>query len=156
MREAVFIPETKNIEDLLHYMKKTKFHLAIVADEYGGFSGLVSMEDIIEEIVGEIFDEFDVESQPDFVELTPDMYLVDGGMNIDDLAEKLETTFPSEEDYDSIGGFVLSQLGKFPKKGEKLSYQNLTITVKEIRKRRIVQLEIKKTPVATAEGKMLH
>ncbi len=145
MREAVYVPETKNIEDLLHQMKKAKFHLAIIVDEYGGFSGIATMEDIIEEIFGEIWDEYDLESQAEFSELSADRFLVDGGMNIDDLAEKLEVKFPTDEDYDTIGGFVLSHLGKFPKKGERIKYKGLEILIKEVSKRRIIQLEIVRT-----------
>lgn len=145
MREAIFIPETKNVEALLHQMKKGKGHIAIVVDEYGGMSGLVTIEDMLEEIVGEIQDEYDPEAKPEFIEVNKNEYLVDAGMSIDDLAEKIDCAFPKEDDYDTIGGFVLSLLGKFPTKGEQFSFKNLHITVTEISKRRIHKLEIIKT-----------
>ncbi|MFT5171267.1 MAG: putative hemolysin, partial [Candidatus Marinamargulisbacteria bacterium] len=110
MRDPVFVPETKNIEELMHQMKKNKVHIAIVVDEYGGMSGVVTLEDIIEEIIGEIQDEYDPDDLPEFTEIDKDTYLVDAKMNIDDLEEKLKTEFPKEDDYDTLGGFVLSLL----------------------------------------------
>ncbi|MCP4049256.1 MAG: HlyC/CorC family transporter [bacterium] len=142
MRKAVFIPETANIEDLLHQMKKAKIHIAIVVDEYGGMSGLVTLEDIIEEIVGEIQDEYDKDEKPEFIELKNGHYLVEASININSLGEKLNCSFPEDEDYDTLGGFVLSELGKFPSKNEKIAYKNIDIIVKDIYKRRILQLEI--------------
>lgn len=142
MREIFFIPETQNIVDLLHQMKRSKFHLAAVVDEYGGFSGLVTMEDIIEEIMGEIQDEYDEDEKPLFTELSPGRFLVDAGMNIDDLGDKLKIKFPMEEDFDTIGGFVLSLSGKFPLKGEILEYDCIKIKVNEVSKKRILSLEI--------------
>ncbi len=145
IREAIFIPETTSIEDILHQMKKAKCHIAIVVDEYGGMSGLVTLEDIIEEIIGEIQDEYDKDKTPEFTEINPNHYMVDAQMNIDDFSQKINFTFPSDEDYDTIGGFALSIFGKFPSRGEQISFQNLKITVKEISNRRILKLDIKKT-----------
>ncbi len=142
MREPVFIPESQNIVDLLHQMKKSKCHLAVVVDEYGGFSGLVTMEDIIEEIIGDIQDEYDGDEAPEFTEISKNHYLVDARMNIDDLSEKLNIEFSMEEDYDTIGGFVLSLMGKLPSKGELVAFENLKIKVKEVSKKRIISLEI--------------
>jgi putative hemolysin len=143
LREAIFMPETKNIEELLQQMKKSKFHLAIVIDEYGGMAGLVTLEDIIEEIIGEIRDEYDVNEKPEFTKIANERYLVDASMNMNDLAEKIECEFPKDDDdYDTIGGFILSTLGKLPTKGEIINYNNIKIIVKEISKRRIRKLEI--------------
>ncbi len=142
MRTAIFIPETQNSMTLLHDMKKNKFHLAIVVDEYGGIAGVVTLEDIIEEIIGDVQDEYDSDENPEITELSSGHFLVDAGMNIDDLAEHLNYTFPADEDFDTIGGFVLSLLGKFPEKGESITYKDLTFKVKDITKRRIISLEI--------------
>lgn len=144
LREAVFIPETQNIEQLLQQMKKNQFHMAIVMDEYGGVAGLVTLEDIIEEIVGEIQDEYDKNENPNIVQVAPNHYLINAKTNISDLPEELLEEFPENDDYDTIGGFVLYILGKFPQKEEKIRYLNYEITVKEITKRRILKVEIKK------------
>lgn len=142
MRPAIFIPETRQIEAVLKYMKRAKFHLAIVVDEHGGMSGIVTMEDILEEIVGEIQDEYDHDDPSPFTKVGEHHYIVDARLNIDDLAELLETTFPNDDDYDTLGGFVLSQMDEFPRKGDEIRFKSLTIRVREVNKRRIMQLEI--------------
>ncbi len=146
MRNPMFVPETKNVEDLLHTMKKSRYHIAICLDEYGGMSGLVTMEDLIEEIIGEIQDEYDTDEQSNFVELGEGKYLVDAKMHIEDLGEKLGYEFPVEEDFDTVGGFVLSLLGKFPARGEKTRYKNLDLCIKDISKRRILKIELTVLP----------
>ncbi len=142
LREPVFVPETQNIVDLLHMMKKSKFHLALVVDEYGGISGLVSLEDIIEEIIGDVQDEYDKDEKPEFVQISPTHFVVDGGMNIDDLSLQIGIDFPKDEDFDTIGGFVLSLLGKFPSRGEEVAFQNLKFKIKEVSRRRILSVDI--------------
>ncbi len=142
LREPVFVPETQNIVDLLHHMKKSKFHLALVVDEYGGISGLVTLEDIIEEIIGEVQDEYDQDEKPEFEQLSPTHFLADAGMNVDDLSQRIGIDFPQEEDFDTIGGFVLSLMGKFPTRGEEVSFQNLKFKVRDVSKRRILSVEI--------------
>ncbi len=142
LREPMFVPETQNIVDLLHQMRKNKFHLAIVVDEYGGITGVVSMEDIIEEIIGEIQDEYDHEEENTCVEISPGVFSVDAGLNIEDVAEKLQVVFPKDEAFDTIGGFVLSLLEKFPHRGEVIIYKNIQFKVKEIHKHRILRVEI--------------
>ncbi|MEK9657696.1 MAG: hemolysin family protein [bacterium] len=144
IRPAVFIPETKNIEELLQQMKKAKFHMAIVVDEYGGMAGLVTFEDIIEEIVGEIQDEYDHE-QSELTKINENTFVVSATMNIENFAEEIRVTLPDEVDYDTVGGFVLSLLGKFPKKGEVVAYKELQIKIIEISERRILKLEITKS-----------
>ncbi|RAP35834.1 hemolysin [Candidatus Marinamargulisbacteria bacterium SCGC AAA071-K20] len=141
IRDAKFMPETKNIESLLQDMKESKFHIAIVVDEHGGMSGLVTMEDIIEEIVGEIIDEHDVEEK--HIKITgQNKYQIDASINMDDLSEHLDIKFPEDDDdYDTLGGFILNLVGEFPNKGTEVSYENLTFTVLEIKKRRIISIE---------------
>jgi CBS domain containing-hemolysin-like protein len=145
MRDATFIPETQNIEDLLNEMRNGRIHLAIVIDEYGGMAGVVTLEDILEEIVGEIRDEYDHREQPNLRQLTPTSFIVDASMNIEDLGEKLHCTFPISDDYDTIGGFVLTQLGHVPSRGEQFPFGMYDIVVRDVAKRRIRQLEFRKT-----------
>jgi putative hemolysin len=151
LREAHFIPETKNTEELLQQMKKAKFHMAIVADEYGGMAGLVTLEDIIEEIIGEIQDEHDTKTPAEIVSLSENLFLADARMNLDEIGETMGVEFPNSEEYDSLGGFVLHILGKFPYKGEIIKYKNLVMTVKEIMKRRIIKIELKILPKPTED-----
>ena len=143
LRTAVFIPESKHIEDLLQHMKFAKFHMAIVVDEHGGMSGLVTFEDIIEEIVGEIQDEFEHEEQA-VTQLDDSTFLIDASTNIDDLPAVIRDPLPKDDtDYDTIGGFVLSTLGNIPKRGKRFIYKNLEITIQDVKKRRIVLVLIK-------------
>jgi putative hemolysin len=146
LREANFIPESKNIEELLQQMKTAKFHMAMVVDEYGGMAGLVTLEDIIEEIIGEIQDEYDTENPPEIINLGENHYLVDARMHLEDIGDKIDYEFPEKDEYDSIGGFVLDILGHLPEKGETMEYKNLVIKATEISKRRIIKLEIIKIP----------
>ena len=142
MRDAIFIPETKLIESLLQQMRKSKFHLAIVVDEHGGVSGLVTMEDIIEEIVGEIQDEYDTENV--FIkQIKKNHLIVNAKTNLDELSNYLNFTFPKKDDYDTIAGFILYELGSFPKKNQSIYYEQFEFIVKEIRNRRIIAFDLK-------------
>lgn len=118
--------------------------MAIVVDEHGGMSGIVTLEDIIEEILGEIQDEYDQDEKTEFIEVAPNKYDVDAKINIGDLEDILNIEFPEDEDYDTLGGLVLSIHGSIPAKNETVHYKNLSILVKEIKKRRILRLEITK------------
>ena len=149
MRDATFIPETQNIEDLLNEMRNGRIHLAVVVDEYGGMAGVVTLEDILEEIVGEIRDEYDHREQPNLRQLTPNSFVVDASMNIEDLGDKLSCKFPISDDYDTIGGFVLTQLGHVPSRGEQFPFESYDIVVRDVAKRRIRQLEFRKQPQTT-------
>lgn len=144
MRTAVFIPEYKPVDGLLQQMKKSKHHMAIVVDEHGGMSGIVTLEDIVEEILGEIQDEYDQDEQTECTEISTNRYDVDAKINIGDLEDILNVEFPEDEDYDTLGGLVLSIHGSIPSKNEIVQYKNLSILVKEIKKRRILRLEITK------------
>tara|TARA_A100001015_G_scaffold176642_1_gene196398 strand:- start:1515 stop:2804 length:1290 start_codon:yes stop_codon:yes gene_type:complete len=151
MRKAVFIPEFKPVEDLLQQMKRTKFHIAVVVDEHGGFAGLVTLEDIVEEIIGDIQDEYDSDEKNECIEVDTDLYDVDAKIPIKDLEDIIDVEFPEDDDYDTLGGFVLSLKGSFPSKGEVIDYNNLKITVTDIKKRRIIRLHIKKLPLEPTE-----
>lgn len=142
IRKAVFIPESNTIENALQQMKRAKIHLAIVVDEYGGFAGIVTMEDIIEEIIGEIQDEYDLEDGLDIKKVEKNKYLINARMNIKDLGDYIKKPFPETEEYDTLGGFLLSHLKKLPEKNEKIFYKDLSFVVKEIEKHRIIKLEL--------------
>src|SRR5205809_697055 len=120
MRPAQFVPESKKIDQLLRDMQKDKIHIAIVVDEYGGTSGLVTIEDLVEEIVGEIRDEYDVEQEM-VLPVSETEALMDARVPFEDVRETFDLDLPPAEaapDYDTLGGFVVAQLGRFPKSGE--------------------------------------
>lgn len=151
IRKAVFIPESKTIDTALQQMKRAKIHLAVVVDEYGGVSGIVTMEDIIEEILGDIQDEYDLEDGKDIKKISQDTYLVNAKINIKDLGEHILVDFPETDEYDTLGGFLLSRIGKLPEQGEKISYENLNFLVKEIKNQRIIKLEMSKTDLTDSK-----
>jgi len=144
-RAALFVPETKYINDLMAEFQEKKMHIAIIVDEYGGTSGLITLEDIIEEIIGEIRDEYDKEEEQ-IVKLTDTSYLVSGSLQVDELNESLNLNIPTEEtDYESIGGFVLEHAESIPKEGYSFESDGVKYTVKEVAKKRIkkIQIELK-------------
>ncbi len=127
MRKAVFVPELKRADDLLLSFQKTHDSIAIVVDEYGGAVGIITLEDILEEVVGEIRDEYDSETGQ-FVSLGKNRFLVNAVMEIEQANEKMNLNLP-KEDYETIGGFLLKQMGKIPKKGETIIYRNIKFTI---------------------------
>lgn len=135
-RPAYFIPEAKRINELLNEMQQRRVHLAIVVDEYGGVAGLVTLEDIIEEILGEIQDEYDQAEELPFQELGEGEYLFQGKIDLGDFNEIMATELPKEE-ADTLGGFILQQLGRLPSAGEKLCLNNLELIVEQVSGRRI-------------------
>jgi len=135
LRPAYFVPESKRVGELLHDLRSEKVHLAVVVDEYGGTAGIVTIEDILEEIVGEIQDEYDREL-PLVERVGPDEVIVDGRIPIDELAEIFDTDF-SDGDYDTIGGFVQKQLGRIPGAGESVDADGLRFEVQTVEHRRI-------------------
>jgi len=142
LRPAYFVPETKNIDILFRELQSTKNHMAILIDEYGGFSGIVTIEDIIEEIMGNIFDEYD-EKDEDIKKIDDNTYLVKGLVSIDEINETLNLKLPSD-DYDTIGGFVITLLGSIPRDDEDrtIEYENLTFKIKKLSEKRIEELII--------------
>ncbi len=140
MRPAYYVPESKKVRDLFAEMRKEKIHMAIVLDEYGGTAGIVTIEDLIEEIVGEIQDEFDNEEIP--VEVQDDgSYLVDARMPIDDINDLLDFDLPDEE-FDTISGLVFNSLGRIPVEGESVEIDGLKIVVEKVVGRRITKLRL--------------
>jgi len=138
LREPLYVPESTGIEALLKRMRDEHVHMAIVLDEYGGVAGLVTMEDILEEIVGEIEDEYDKIQKEEAREIKPGTFELDARIHIDDLNEKFNLELPEDEDYETIGGFVFTQVGKIPGQNETLTWHNLRITILEADKRRVL------------------
>lgn len=142
MREPFYTYEHKNTAELFNEMKSESINMAIVLDEYGTTVGLISLEDLIEEIVGEIRDEYDDNEETELTMINEREYLVSGSMNLEDLCEALELPF-SSEDYDTIGGYVIGLLDHFPKEGEVITTEEgFTICVKEMDKNRIEKIDI--------------
>ncbi|WP_459764044.1 HlyC/CorC family transporter [Alkaliphilus crotonatoxidans] len=140
LRKAFFTFEYKKVADLFKEMKKNKNHMAIVLDEYGGTAGIVTMEDLIEEIVGDIQDEYD-EQENDFEMISEHEYLVKGNVKIELVNEMIGLNLESE-DFDSIGGFIIGELGRFPKKGESVNYQHVKLVLEEIEGNRIKKVRL--------------
>jgi magnesium and cobalt transporter len=129
-RNAYFVPESMKLDALLREMKRRRVHIAVVVDEYGGMSGIVCMEDILEEIIGDIQDEFDNERE-DVIKIGEGIYLCDARVNIDDLNEEVGIALPFD-DFDTLGGFVFDLFGKIPVKFEKVEKGNLTFIIQEM------------------------
>jgi len=138
LRTPVFVPESMTIDDLLHEFQRRKVHIAIVLDEYGGTAGLVTIEDLLEEIVGEIQDEYDVE-EPMLVRLSTDEVRIDGRADVDELAEAFDTELGLEDgaEYDTVGGLIFHRLGGVPKPGDQVSVDGLILTVESTDGRRV-------------------
>jgi CBS domain containing-hemolysin-like protein len=143
LRPAQFVPETKKIRELFSEFQEEKIHLAIVVDEYGGTAGLVTLEDLLEEIVGEIQDEFDEEPVP-YEERSDGAYVVDGTTHTDDLKEDLGIELPESEDYDTVSGFILSRLGEVPPVGEVIEHPGVRLTVESADERRIERVKVER------------
>jgi CBS domain containing-hemolysin-like protein len=139
-REIAFVPETLELDRLLKRMRTERFHVAAVIDEYGGVSGIVTLEDVLEEIVGSIQDEFDVE-KPELLEMGDGVYEVSGGMLIEDLESALGVEF-SERDEDTIGGLVLSELGRNPAVGDRVEVGPISIEVLEVQLNRVTTVRV--------------
>ncbi len=144
VRPAQFVPETKRVASMLREMQEAKFHLAVVVDEYGGTVGLVTLEDLIEELVGEIVDEFDVE-EPGVERLDGGGIIVAGRMPIDDAAELLGTELP-EGGWDSVGGLFLDMAGRVPTEGESVTVDGLRLVAERVQGRRIARVRIEPAP----------
>lgn len=154
MRKVPFVPETKPVMDLLQELRAKKVHLAVVLDEYGGTAGLVTFEDIFEEIVGDIADEYETPEPAPIRRIDDHTLEVDARVRIDELNDELEIELPDDENYDTVGGFVFSEMGKIPSKGEELRYQNVLLTVLDSEERRINRLRVQVIPEeAPAEGR---
>jgi CBS domain containing-hemolysin-like protein len=145
-RPVMFVPETKKIDELLHEFQEKRTHLAIVVDEYGGTSGMVTLEDVLEEIVGEIEDEYD-KSEPLFEPLADGSYRVAGKIDIDDLNDEMNLQLPTENS-DTLGGFLFELVGRVPSQGEMVEYQGLRFVIDRVHRQRIVRVRIQRAEEA--------
>ena len=142
LRPAVFIPESKPLNVLLKEFRKNRNHIAIVVDEYGGVAGLVTIEDVLEQIVGDIEDEYDFdEAEDNIIQDRTGQYRVKATTEIEDFNEKFGTDF-SDEEFDTIGGLVLKRFGRVPKRGEQVAMEGLTFKVLRADSRRVHLLEV--------------
>ena len=143
IRDPVYVPVTTQIPALLELMKRQKIHIAMVHDEYGGVAGLVTMEDILEEIVGEIADEYDeIQATDDIQPASTGVVEVDARVRLDEINRQCGLNLPETDDFDTVGGFVFSQFGRIPTVGETLEWQRLRFTVLDADARRIQRLKI--------------
>jgi CBS domain containing-hemolysin-like protein len=144
IRQAYFVPETKLLRVLLHEFQNQKLHIAVVLDEYGGTAGVVTLEDILEELVGEIADEYEEIPPEPIKKIDRNTVEVDARTSIDDVNDEFEVNLPEDEDYETIGGFVFSRLGYIPKTDESFDYENLKFTIASAEARRIKRIRIQK------------
>ncbi len=145
MRDAYFVPESKPLRSLLHEFQNQKLHIAIVLDEYGGTAGIVTIEDILEELVGEITDEYEETPTEPIKKIDQNTIEADARTYIDDINDQCELNLPEDEDYETIGGFVFARLGYIPKTGENFDYENLKFTITSAEARSIKRVRIQKT-----------
>jgi magnesium and cobalt transporter len=146
LRPAVFVPESKRLNVLLREFRANRNHMAIVVDEYGGVAGLVTIEDVLEQIVGEIEDEYDLdETEDNIVQQGPNRWRVKAPTEIASFNEAMGTVF-SDEDFDTVGGLVLNRFGRLPKRGESIALEGLRFTVLRADSRRLHLLSVQKTP----------
>jgi putative hemolysin len=144
IRRVYFVPENKKIDDLLDIFQRDKIQIAIAIDEYGGTAGLVTMEDVVEEIVGEIVDEYDKEIKL-YERINNNTVIVDGIISIDRINEILNIEIP-ENGFETLGGFIFDLIGRIPKNGEKMKYKNIQLIVEEVKKNRIKKVKIIREP----------
>ena len=145
LREANVVPETKKADSLLEEFKKDRSHLAVVIDEYGTISGLVTIEDILEELVGEIEDEHDIDEE-EIIKISQNIYTADAKVEIEDFTEFFKLNIdPLEIDAETLGGFIISELGVLPKKGDVVKIENLSIKVTHADDRKIDKVQITKS-----------
>jgi CBS domain containing-hemolysin-like protein len=140
IRKPYFVPESKRIDSLMREMKRRRVHIAVAVDEYGGVSGIVCFEDILEEIVGDIQDEFDNERE-DILEIGDGTYLCDARINLEELNERINAGIP-EEEFDTLGGFVFDLFGKIPVRYEKVSYEHIDFVIQEMDGHKIKTVKI--------------
>jgi len=144
MREPYFVPENKKLDSLLGQFKKRKTHMAIVVDEYGGVSGLITLEDALEEIVGEIHDETDIE-EPEIITLDQNKWMVPGKSDIDDVNDIIGMDIPDSPEYDTFSGYVLDHIGRIPREKEQISIGAYVITVEAMEGMRIREYVVHRT-----------
>jgi CBS domain containing-hemolysin-like protein len=143
LRPAHFVPETKKVAELLREMQQQKVHLAIVVDEYGGTSGLVTIEDLVEEIVGEIRDEFETDEER-VIPVSAEEAVMDGRVPFEDVKELFALDVPSSEEYDTLAGFIVHELGRMPRAGDVVRVADVTFTVEDVQARRARRIRVRR------------
>ena len=147
LREVYFVPEAKKVDELLEEMQSRQVHMGIVVDEYGGVAGLVTLEDIVEEIVGEIRDEYDEGEELPYQAVADGEYVFLGRVDLDDFNNVMQTDLPREE-AETLGGFIYSQMGRVPENGEQIQVNDVELTVEQVSGRRIRKVRAKRLPIS--------
>ena len=152
IRKALFVPETNSCEELFQQLKTKKLQMAIVIDEYGGTSGLVTMEDLLESIVGNIQDEYD-EEEEQISRVGDHIYLIDGTTSIEEVERLFDISFPEDSEYDTLGGYITEQLGHIPRTGElaRVELENIQFTVVSMVERRIAKVRAEQKCSSSSE-----
>ncbi|MBN1846560.1 MAG: HlyC/CorC family transporter [Sedimentisphaerales bacterium] len=146
LRKPYFVPASKSLRDLLHEFQEQKIHMAVVLDEYGGTAGIVTIEDVLEELVGEITDEYESPQAAPLVRIDERTWEVDARYEVDELNEECELNIPEDDAYETVGGFAFSRLGYIPQAGETFDYDNLHFTILDAGRRKINRLRIEIVP----------
>lgn len=154
MMQPYFVPFSKKTDELIEEMQREKVHMAIVIDEYGGTSGIVTMEDVMEEIVGNIFDEYDLEEEEDICPIDENSYSISGKADLRDVAEQLGIVFEDDEDYDTLGGYLIGRLGRIPEDDEmpEIAVGGWLFQIKQFEEKRIEKVYALRQPEALDEA----
>ena len=154
MMQPYFVPFTKKTDELIEEMQREKVHMAIVIDEYGGTSGIVTMEDVMEEIVGNIFDEYDLEEEEDICPIDENSYSISGKADLQDVAEQLGIVFEDDEDYDTLGGYLIGRLGRIPEDDEmpEIAVGGWLFQIKQFEEKRIEKVYALRQPEVLEEA----
>src|SRR5919106_2938732 len=152
LRTAVVVPETKRVPELLKQFQRQQTQCALVVDEYGGTAGLVTIEDLLEEIVGEIRDEYDVETEP-VIDEGSGRFVFSGKVSINELVERLNVQIEREGGFETVGGYLLSQIGRVPNVGERFQIDGLNVEILDAQRRRITMVRISKSEVTEPAAK---
>lgn len=156
MMQPYFVPFSKKTDELIEEMQREKVHMAIVIDEYGGTSGIVTMEDVMEEIVGNIFDEYDLEEEEDICPIDENSYSISGKADLQDVAEQLGIVFEDDEDYDTLGGYLIGRLGRIPEDDEmpEIAVGGWLFQIKQFEEKRIEKVYALRQPEALERQRM--
>lgn len=154
MMQPYFVPFSKKTDELIEEMQREKVHMAIVIDEYGGTSGIVTMEDVMEEIVGNIFDEYDLEEEEDICPIDENSYSISGKADLQDVAEQLGIIFEDDEDYDTLGGYLIGRLGRIPEDDEmpEIAVGGWLFQIKQFEEKRIEKVYALRQPEVLEEA----
>ena len=142
LRKPVFLPEAASLERALLQMQETANHLVFVVDEFGSMEGIVTLEDIIEEIVGEIQDEYDAKEEDFYVQIEENVFVIRGGASVKDINQRLSLALPEKSEYTTLAGFFLHEFGKIPHEGEELNYKDLRFVAERMSRHRISLLRV--------------